>query len=157
MRLHCAPLYARFSWRALVLCVYVPALPMGCGIIMYRRSEDAYKKQIIHWNGCIWVSARHNYAVFIQPFWKFIVFILREQASQQVHWSQVLAGNSSTPPYSNARILTVINNYNQRAVFDYNTCTWNNCTQLINKIPLFCYAILFLDFAWSHNTCLINY
>lgn len=56
--------------------------------------------------------------------WKFIGYIQREQALQQVYCTQILAGHPSQPPRkkyadSNARILTICRSYSDRSILDY--------------------------------------
>jgi len=90
---------------------------------MYQRSEDELPKtnnSVEGWHR----SFQSNVGSFHPTIWKFIGFIQREQALQEVHCSQFLAGHPLQPSRkkyadSNARSLPVVRNYNERNVFHY--------------------------------------
>ena len=65
-----------------------------------------------------------NVGSFHPTIWKFIGFIQREQALQQVHCTQFLAGHPSQPlrnkyADSNARILNIVRSYSDRSMMNY--------------------------------------
>jgi len=90
---------------------------------MHRRSEAELPKtnnSVEGWHR----SFQSNVGSFHPTIWKFIGFIQREQALQQVHCTQILAGHPSQPPRkkyadSNARILTIVRSYRDRNILDY--------------------------------------
>jgi len=90
---------------------------------MHLRSENELPKtnnSVEGWHR----SFQSNVGSFHPTIWKFIGFIQREQALQQVHCAQFLAGHPSQPPRkkyadSNARILTIVRSYNERNVIEY--------------------------------------
>ena len=90
---------------------------------MNLRSEEELPKtnnSVEGWHR----SFQSNVGSYHPTLWKFITFIQREQALQQVHCIQVLAGHPSQPQRKkyadlNTRILTIVRSYSDRNIMDY--------------------------------------
>lgn len=90
---------------------------------MYQRSEDELPKTnnaVEGWHR----SFQSNVGSSHPTIWKFIGFLQREQALQQVYITQMLAGHPSQTPrkkYADSyeRILTIVRSYRNRSIMDY--------------------------------------
>ena len=90
---------------------------------MYQRSEDELPKtnnSVEDWHR----SFQSNVGSHHPSIWKFMGFIQREQALQQVYCDEFLSGHAPQPPRKkyadlSARILTVIRSYNIRNIIEY--------------------------------------